>query len=468
MKYKSPSRLVLLATFPLAACTLLVMPAHAQQVMWANNPISNKVVGQTFGMNDWFASEALAVTYGGHLVTIRSQAEQNWLIATFAGTWSLVGHGPWLGFNDAATEGTWVWSSGEAPTFTYWATGEPNNTQGIEDWAYILDAGVNWRWNDGGSAFLNRSLIEVASRPPRSWSWPTAYATGSHPGYGTVFDMDGDGDLDYASPDRDASQVTVFGNDGVGNFAQSFQVAGCGSVHTTVPCDWDADGDVDLLATDRAPAGRVLLLRNDAGTWTSMLLAGVPYCHGAVVADVNLDGRDDLITTSTGTDDMLRVFLRQADGSLSAPATYGPFFDEIYQPTIQDLDGDGMPDLILAGGEIRVLRGSVSGTFTDVGSLGTGRVFRVAVADLDADGTSELLAPRVDANTLEVWHRTTTGPLAPGNFTVVQSLACGAGPHWAETGDLDGDGDLDVVIPSETSGTIHVWRNEAGVLLPDR
>ena len=34
----------------------------------------------------------------------------------------------WLGFNDNASEGNWVWSSGEASTYTNWNSGEPNNS----------------------------------------------------------------------------------------------------------------------------------------------------------------------------------------------------------------------------------------------------------------------------------------------------------------------------------------------------
>lgn len=91
----------------------------------------------------WFNAEDEAIAWGGHLVTINDQSEETWLVSTF-GTDVF-----WIGFNDIDVEGTWVWSSGEAVTYTNWGEGEPNDSGG-EDLA-----GMNWpdsnqalKWND--------------------------------------------------------------------------------------------------------------------------------------------------------------------------------------------------------------------------------------------------------------------------------------------------------------------------------
>jgi len=44
----------------------------------------------------------------------------------------------WIGFTDQASEGTWEWISGEAVTYTNWASGEPKDANG-EDYAVM-----NW------------------------------------------------------------------------------------------------------------------------------------------------------------------------------------------------------------------------------------------------------------------------------------------------------------------------------------
>jgi hypothetical protein len=94
---------------------------------------------------NWYTAEANAVALGGHLVTINDAAEQQWLYdRLFNDPWN--GH-QWIGFTDVAVEGQWEWVSGEPVTYTNWAPGEPNNTQGIEHFA-IMNWGVGCTWND--------------------------------------------------------------------------------------------------------------------------------------------------------------------------------------------------------------------------------------------------------------------------------------------------------------------------------
>jgi hypothetical protein len=130
---------------------------------------------------DWTASEAEAVSLGGHLVTINDAAENQWVFNTF-GLFGGVQRNLWLGFNDTAVEGTFVWVSGETPGYTNWNTGEPNeDLDGIENWAVITApqfslAGV---WNDTenqltgrhnatpGTFYPNHGVVEVIPNPPR-------------------------------------------------------------------------------------------------------------------------------------------------------------------------------------------------------------------------------------------------------------------------------------------------------------
>ncbi len=109
----------------------------------------------------WQEAENLAVLEGGHLATVRSQAEQDWLWSNF---------GPddlWIGFNDEAVEGTWVWSSGEAPGYTNWNPGEPNgNATSDEDYCHLYNSfGANGRWNDHYSNTVFRGIIELPGGP---------------------------------------------------------------------------------------------------------------------------------------------------------------------------------------------------------------------------------------------------------------------------------------------------------------
>jgi hypothetical protein len=114
-------------------------------------PITNPANGHVYYLltnNNWTNSEAEAVALGGHLVTINNAAENTWVTTTFGSS----GGALWIGLNDVAAEGTFVWASGESVGYTNWASasGEPNNAGGIEDWAQIFP-NSDYRypyWND--------------------------------------------------------------------------------------------------------------------------------------------------------------------------------------------------------------------------------------------------------------------------------------------------------------------------------
>ena len=77
----------------------------------------------------WFASEEAAVALGGHLVTINDSAEDAWVFERFKAS----GRYLWLGLNDIASEGTYMWVSGDTSSYLNWADGEPNNGAGGPD-----------------------------------------------------------------------------------------------------------------------------------------------------------------------------------------------------------------------------------------------------------------------------------------------------------------------------------------------
>ncbi|MGE3703762.1 MAG: lectin-like protein, partial [Vicinamibacterales bacterium] len=69
----------------------------------------------------------------------------------------------WIGFTDQDSEGNFVWSNGEPVVYTNWAPGEPNNANGIENYAEML--GSNGQWNDVpiDHSATRFALIEVST-----------------------------------------------------------------------------------------------------------------------------------------------------------------------------------------------------------------------------------------------------------------------------------------------------------------
>ena len=138
----------------LAACSMIIaigmiaslvfggvqpMVALAQTDGWVVNPANGNEYRLTEPMS-WFDAEAQAQAWGGHLVTLDNVDEEWWLKDTFGRDEYF-----WIGFNDTAQEGTWVWSSGAPVGYTNWDIGEPNNCCECTENPECEDAAVmNW------------------------------------------------------------------------------------------------------------------------------------------------------------------------------------------------------------------------------------------------------------------------------------------------------------------------------------
>jgi hypothetical protein len=94
--------------------------------------VLNPANGHTYFLlepKSWIDSEAEAVAMGGHLVSIDSSAENQFVLDTFCSGANLR-RVLWIGLTDAGTEGNFRWTSGEPRIYTNWFAGEPNNNDG--------------------------------------------------------------------------------------------------------------------------------------------------------------------------------------------------------------------------------------------------------------------------------------------------------------------------------------------------
>src|SRR4051812_33400035 len=84
-------------------------------------PVAAGGNGHRYALTDaavsWDQAEAEAVALGGHLASVTSRAENDFILNNL--------NGGWIGFNDIASEGKFAWTTGEPVTFTNWAAGEP-------------------------------------------------------------------------------------------------------------------------------------------------------------------------------------------------------------------------------------------------------------------------------------------------------------------------------------------------------
>ena len=100
----------------------------------------------------WHQARDLAVYMGGHLATV-NDAEENEFIRS-----NIMADYVWIGYNDEAEEGNFVWTEGNS-NYTNWRSGEPNNSNGTEHFARLLkDSG---EWTDRNEQFHAEAVIEI-------------------------------------------------------------------------------------------------------------------------------------------------------------------------------------------------------------------------------------------------------------------------------------------------------------------
>lgn len=114
-------------------------------------------------------------------------------------------------------------------------------------------------------------------------------------------DQDGDADLVVADGNPRTQRVVWMANDGVGGFrsgADELDATGTGLLGVDV-ADFDADGFVDVLAAF-ADGGEVTLSAGlGGGSFAApVTLAQLTDLRSVAVADVDRDGRDDLLVTA--------------------------------------------------------------------------------------------------------------------------------------------------------------------------
>ncbi len=341
-------------------------------------------------------------------------------------------------------------------------------------------------------------------------------APAARPGVG---DVNGDGLVDLVAAGaagQERTRLVVLINRGGGRIEKAGEAGAWKDPPNALLGDVNGDKKLDAVATEHDSYAVTVLLGDGRGEFAPapgspfMAVAGgtKPHTHGMALADVDADGRPDVLTTNA-TDGTLSVLLGDGRGGF-APAAGSPFAVSNQEPydaiAIADFSGDGMVDVavpLLTGRDVAVMQGDGRGGFgppkmvrigarpafvetadvngdrrpdllvshDDVGMvyvlLGDGRggfstaegsplrlpnsVWEVSAGDLNGDGHPDLaLGENVDRGVVIA-----VGD-GRGGFTAAERIELGGSPGAVMVTDMDGDGRQDIVAAGHQSGEVTV------------
>lgn len=300
----------------------------------------------------------------------------------------------------------------------------------------------------------------------------TNIATGTAPFAVEVGDFNGDGHLDIAVANQSGHGVSVILGAGDGTFTQVIQHAVVNPVGLRA-VDFDLDGIPDLVAGSsgvaRGPAVWLLRGRGDGRFHSAaQTVATGGTAQLPVAADVNGDGRPDLVVMQNGSP-TVAVLLNQGDESFIAgdPVT---FAGSLLNFTAADFNGDDKMDLAAtittgtaATSGMYVATGNGDGTFQAPARIHVDNFFislshDAATADVDGNGHPDIL---VTAATLSGIGLTTFLNNGNGTFQDPVSFApSGLGDPLAVE-DFNGDGRPDVVVANRSTNHFSLFLGNA-------
>jgi hypothetical protein len=238
---------------------------------------------------NWIQAQSHCASVGGHLITITSQAEQQFAAGLAFATTPQVVNDCWLGgFQDRTAPdfhepaGGWRWVTGEPWIFTAWRPdGQPTNVTGLNDY------------------------LACTTVPQDALGWVDS-AVNHRPGNCNPFvewsaDCNGDGIVDYGQcrdgtlPDYDGNYIPDCCDQGqpcvVGNYPVQWRVMDGGNGHwyaalrPATPLNWAASERLvasrgAYLPTIRSAAENDFMLRLTLAAWTASDVSSGPFLGG--------------------------------------------------------------------------------------------------------------------------------------------------------------------------------------------
>lgn len=294
-----------------------------------------------------------------------------------------------------------------------------------------------------------------------TWGAATSIATQNGTTQMQLVDVTGDGDLDVAAISPTSQTLVYYENPQIGGGGWvANDVAGGGATQSIsasaqgfAAADFDDEGDtMDFVVAD-SPG--VFLIEDASGAGTE--ISGFPaFALGpqrVVAGDFDSTGGPDVVMSATYSNGSIVGIMNTGVGSASFANAFRIKGDltGAKEMAVTNFDGLHGDDLILCSdglGKAELFKSNGSGlnTFPTGSISGLSGALDVAFSDVDADSDLDVIVAEAGTSTLS-WYPNVVGSLS---ITPLDTSAISGSTPSAAGGDINGDGDGDVVVGGAT------------------
>lgn len=323
------------------------------------------------------------------------------------------------------------------------------------------------------------NVILGSAGSPGTFATGVQYAiTGTNPSGIAVTDLTGSGNLDLVVSNFGSGSISVFMHGATaGTYLPAVSIATGGQPNQVVAGDLTGSGaNRDLALADNSPAGNAIVMVHDAANpgqfLAPIMLPTNNFTPSVAIGSIG-NGMVAVVAATydvNGNNGAVYVFVETSTNPVTFAAPVK--FAAGAQPQavrIADVNGDGLPDLVVAnygpgtdgsgvaGVSVLLQNAASPGTFLAPVTYATPHgAIDVAVGDLDGDGRPDLVVASLDPDFtggVSVLLQT-AAPAAPGAFGTATVYAGFGQPLSVAIGDLNGDGHPDIAVADSTSATV--------------